>query len=128
MSKTFLFQAIQFSQTVQFSVSMPLVLFNPQIGHFSGATTPGQSGPWRNGNNVVFRIPQSPSINGTSVSDCLVSYPGHSLGGGLIPLCILQPQPIWQIFDSVLLVMVWRLKYTKTEYNVEEIFTMFWKA
>ena len=27
--KTFLFQAIQFSQTNQFSISMPLVLFNP---------------------------------------------------------------------------------------------------
>ena len=29
--KKFPFQAIQFSQTVQFSVSMPLVLFNPYI-------------------------------------------------------------------------------------------------
>ena len=27
-------------------------------------------------------IPQSSSIAGTSPSDCLVSYPGHSLGGG----------------------------------------------
>ena len=27
--KTFLFQAIQFNQTIQFSISMPLVLFNP---------------------------------------------------------------------------------------------------
>ena len=27
--KTFLFQAIQFSQTILFSISMPLVLFNP---------------------------------------------------------------------------------------------------
>ena len=25
------FQAIQFNQTIQFSISMPLVLFNPQI-------------------------------------------------------------------------------------------------
>ena len=24
---------------------------------------------------------------GTSPSDCLVSYPGHSLGGGVLPLC-----------------------------------------
>ena len=29
LSKTFLFQAIQFNQTIQFSISMPLVLFNP---------------------------------------------------------------------------------------------------
>ena len=26
--KKFLFQAVQFSQTIQFSISMPLVLFN----------------------------------------------------------------------------------------------------
>ena len=32
MSKIFLFQAIQFSQTIQFSIIMPLVLFNPEIG------------------------------------------------------------------------------------------------
>ena len=46
----------------------------------SGATTPGQSGPGSNGNEEVFRIPQSSSITGTSPSDCLVSYPAHSLG------------------------------------------------
>ena len=45
----------------------------------SGAT-PGQSGPGRNGNEGVLRIPQSPSITGTSPSDCFVSYPEHLLG------------------------------------------------
>ena len=60
----------------------------------SGATTPGQSGPGRNGNEGVLHIPQSSSMTETSPSDCLVSYPGH-LGGGLTPLqrwsqCILQ--------------------------------------
>ena len=66
----------------------------------SGATTPGQSGPGSNGNEGVLRIPQSSNTAGTSPSDCLVLYPGHSLGwGGLTPLqrcsqCILQPQPI----------------------------------
>ena len=39
MSKTFLFQAIQFSQailikTIQFSISMHLVLFKPWIGPY----------------------------------------------------------------------------------------------
>ena len=29
LSNTFLFQAIQFCQIIQFSISMPLVLFNP---------------------------------------------------------------------------------------------------
>ena len=53
-------------------MSMLLVLFNPLIGPLSGATTPGQSGPERNGNEGVLRIPQSSSIAGTSPSDCLV--------------------------------------------------------
>ena len=61
---------------------MLLVLFNPQIGPLSGATTPGQSGPGSDGNKGVIRIPQSSSTAGTSPSDCLVSYPEYSLGGG----------------------------------------------
>ena len=60
---------------------MLLVLFNPWIGPLSGAITPGQSGPGSHGNKGVLRIPQSFSITGTSPSDCLVSYPGHSFGG-----------------------------------------------
>ena len=44
-----------------------------------GATTPGQSGPGSNGNKGVLCIPQSTSITGVSPSDCLMSYPGHSL-------------------------------------------------
>ena len=65
---------------------MLLVLFNPYIGPLSGATTPGQSGPGSDGNEGVLCIPQSSSIAGTSSSDCLVSYPGHLLGG-VLPLC-----------------------------------------
>ena len=42
---------------------------------------PGQSGPGSNGNEWVLHIPQKPSITGTSPSECLVSYPGNSLGG-----------------------------------------------
>ena len=45
----------------------------------SGATTPGQSEPWCNGNKGVVCIPQSSSITGASPSDWLVSYLGHSL-------------------------------------------------
>ena len=51
----------------------------------SGATIPGQSEPGSNGNEGVFRIPLSSSITGTSPSDCLVSYLGHSLRG-VLPL------------------------------------------
>ena len=47
----------------------------------SGASTPGHSGPGSDGNEGVLRIPQSSSIVGTSPSDCLVLYPGHSLWG-----------------------------------------------
>ena len=46
---------------------------------------PGQSGPGSDGDEGVLRIPQSSSIAGTSPSDCLVSYPEHSLGGGSYP-------------------------------------------
>ena len=45
-----------------------------------GATTLGQSGPGSDGNEGVLCIPQSSSIISTSPSDCLVSYPGHSMG------------------------------------------------
>ena len=36
------------------------------------------------GNEGVLCIPQSSSITGTSPSDCLVSYAGHSLGVGVL--------------------------------------------
>ena len=49
----------------------------------SDATTPGQSGP---GSKKVLRIPQIFNITGASSSDCLVLYPGYSLGG-VLPLC-----------------------------------------
>ena len=61
---------------------MLLVLYRA----LSSATTPGQSGPGSDGNEGVLRIPQSSSTAGTSPSDCLVSYPGHSLRG-VLPLC-----------------------------------------
>ena len=74
MSKTVLFQAIQFSINTQFTSIWP-------IGRtLSGATTPGQSEPTSDGNEEVLRIPQSSNITGTSHSACLSSYLGHSLG------------------------------------------------
>ena len=48
------------------------------------------SGPWSNGNERVLRIPQSPNITGISLSDCLVSYLGHSLGTGSYPSAEVQ--------------------------------------
>ena len=52
----------------------------------SDATTQGQSGPESDGNEGVLRVPQSSSNTRTSSSDCLESYPVHSLGESL-PLC-----------------------------------------
>ena len=46
----------------------------------SGATTPGQSVPRSDGNERVLHIPQSLRTTGAWPSNCLVSYPGHSLG------------------------------------------------
>ena len=43
------------------------------------ATIPGLSGAGSDGNKYVLAITQSPSITQASPSDCLVSYPGHSL-------------------------------------------------
>ena len=37
----------------------------------SGTTTPGQSGPWGNGNEGVLRFPQISNITETLPSDCL---------------------------------------------------------
>ena len=49
--KTVLFQAIQFSISTQFSSIQPIERT------LSGATTPGQSGPWSDGNEGVLYIP-----------------------------------------------------------------------
>ena len=72
-------QAILF-QTIQFSISTHFSSIWSIDRTLSGATTPGQSGPGSNKNEGVLHIPQSSSITRASPSDCLVSYPGHSLG------------------------------------------------
>ena len=68
-----------------------------------GATTLGQSGPGSDGNEEVLHIPQSSSITGFSLSDCLVSYPRHLLGesysSAKMQLCILQIQLTGQRFS-----------------------------
>ena len=68
MSKTFLFR------TIQFSISTPI------DRTLSGATSLRQNGPGGDSNEGLLRIPQSSINPGTSLSDCFVSYPGHSLG------------------------------------------------
>ena len=71
--KIVLFQTIQFSFSTQFISNFPIDRI------LSDATFLGQSGSGSNGNESVLRISQSSSITGTSSSDCLVPYPGHSL-------------------------------------------------
>ena len=60
---------------------MPFVLFKTKDRALSGVTITSQSGPGSNGNKGVLCIPQSFSLSGTSPSDCLMPYPGQSLGG-----------------------------------------------
>ena len=73
MSKIVLFQTIQFYISTQFSSIWSIDRIR------SGATTPGKSGPDNGGNEEVLCILQSSSITGPSPSDCLMSYPGHSV-------------------------------------------------
>ena len=75
MSKTVLLQAIQFIISTQFDCVWDI------DRTLSGATAPSQSGPGRDENQGVLRIP------GTSLSDRLVPYLEHSLGGGGLLLC-----------------------------------------
>ena len=71
--KKVLFQGIQLSRsTVYFFLPIDRTLLD--------ATTLSQNGPGSHDNKEVLCIPQSSSITGTSPSDCLMSYPGHTLG------------------------------------------------
>ena len=68
MSKTVLFQTIQFILSTQFTSIWPI------DRTLSGATTSGQSGPGSDGNKMVFHIPQNSHITGPSPLVCLKSY------------------------------------------------------
>ena len=66
---------------------MLLILFNPQIGPLSGATTLGQSGPGRNGNEGG--TPHSPKLQhcwNLTIRLFSVIYRTLIRGGGLTPL------------------------------------------
>ena len=70
--QTILFQTIQFNLSTQFSSIRPI------DKTLSGADTQGQSRPGSDDNKGVLRIPQISSMDGSSPSNCLVSYPGQS--------------------------------------------------
>ena len=63
--------------------------------------TPGHSGPRNNDNEEVICITQNASITGAS--DCLMSYLGHTLQGGLTLLQICS--------RYILLIELTRLSY-----------------
>ena len=86
MSKTVSFQTFQFSISTQFNSIWPI------DRTLSGAITPDERGPGDSDNEGVLRIPQSPSITGTSPSDCLVPYPGHSLERRSYPSTYVQSE------------------------------------
>ena len=96
MSKQFYFKQFRLAyktvifQTIQFSISTLFSSIWPIDRSLSIATTKQPKWPGSNGNEGVLRISQSSSITGTSPSDFLVSYPGHSLVVvvvGFLPLC-----------------------------------------
>ena len=62
----------------------------------SSPTTPVKSGLGSNGNKGVLRIPQNSNITEASPSECLMSYPGHSLER-ILPLCT----DARNVFDSL---------------------------
>ena len=86
---------------------MLLALFNPYIGPYQVLPFRGRVDLGEIAMKGYSAFPQSSSITGTSPSDCLGSYPGYSLWGGLTPLqrcswCILQLQPSGQDNEGVL--------------------------
>ena len=85
-------------QTIQFSIGTHFNSICPIYRTLSGATTLDQSEPGSDGNEGILCIPQSSSITEASLSDCLVSYPGHLLWESLTPVqrfswYILQLEP-----------------------------------
>ena len=85
MSKAFLFQTIQFSQTVQFTISMPLVLFNPSIRPYLvlPLRTRIELGAMVMNGCSVF--PKAPALLGP-YHQIVWCHIGTLIGGGL-PLC-----------------------------------------
>ena len=122
MSKTVLFQTIQFRtqkqfffkqfslaqvpsfnvkklvpfQTIQFSISIQFSSIWPIERTHSCATTLGQNGLVSNSNEGILCIFQSSSFTEASSSDCLESNLEHSSGRS--SCCILQPKPTGQYY------------------------------
>ena len=73
MPAQFFLKPFSLANNMQFSSIWPTDMT------LSGAITSDESGHGGDGNIEVLHIPQSFSITGTSTSECLGSYAGHSL-------------------------------------------------
>ena len=65
---------------MMFSINKQLGSIWPIIRTLSGVTTTDKTTPGSDDNEEVLCIPQTSSITGTSPSDNLVPYLGHSFG------------------------------------------------
>ena len=74
------FQTLRLSVIIQFSSIWPIYRI------LSGATPLGHNGPRNDGNEGILHIPQNSSSTEALPSNCLVWYPGYTLGWLLI-LC-----------------------------------------
>ena len=119
--QTLLFLTIQFSISHVFALRLNIKQFYLTHRWYWNITS-GQSELKSDG---VFCIPPNSNITGASSSDGLVSYPGHSLGGGrLTPLqrcsrCILHTQPtgVRYLLSDKMLVHVTLEKKNRYKYS-----------
>ena len=114
MPNPFLYIQTVLFQTIHFSISTHFCSIWPMDRTLSRVTTLGQCGPESNGKKELFHISQSSRITWASPSDYLVSYLGHSLGGGLIHLqrcirCILQSQPTASLRFVIMSILIFIL-------------------
>ena len=85
----------------------------------SGSTTPGQNEPGSNDNEGVLHSPQIFKA-GTSPSDGLISYQGHTLGSSYTStvmqlVCSTNPANwAWDIKFSYLIQQIWTLQYVSS--------------
>ena len=107
--KTILFEPIHFSISIQFSSIWPCQVLS------------SQSGPGSNGNEGVLHITLDSCITGTSPSDCLVPYPGHTLEG-VLPLCR-DALYLSQNCNTIIHALRYVIKYSvKLQDNAKETF------
>ena len=115
MPNLFLYNYTILFQTIHFSISTLFSSIWPIHRTLSGATTLGQSGPGSDGNKGVLRIPQSSSITGASLSDCLVSYQDTHWGRNAVSSVFCSPSCLGRL---KICVTGW-MKFSKSKHMVK---------